>query len=99
MEKRVASVAKIENPSPGTGEDDLHEGDDARSKSLQLGGTGPNFGKVFGKYAIFLGEVREELRKVSWPTRKVVVTETVVVVVFCIFFTALITGLDWFMAL
>ena len=75
------------------GEEELDERDEARNRSLQLGG-GPGFGKVFGKYATFLGDVREELRKVTWPTRKMVVTETIVVLVVLAFFTLLITGLD-----
>ena len=73
--------------------DEADERDEARERSLQLGG-GQGFGKIFGKYAVFLGDVREELRKVTWPTRKMVVTETIVVLVVLIFFTLLITGLD-----
>ena len=69
------------------------EGDSARERSLQLGGGVPFTGRL-GRYAIFLGEVREEMRKVTWPTRKMVVTETIVVIIFVIFFTCLITGLD-----
>lgn len=68
------------------------EEDDARSRSLKLGG-GPNIG-FLGKYARFLLEVREELRKVTWPTRRMVVIETIVVLVVLVFFTLLITGLD-----
>ncbi len=73
----------------GGGDDE----DDARARSLQLGGKGPSLG-FLGKYAKFLGEVREELRKVTWPTRKMVITETIVVLVVLVFFTLLITGLD-----
>jgi preprotein translocase subunit SecE len=69
------------------------EEDDARSRSLQLGGGGPNIGAL-SKYTTFLRDVREELRKVTWPTRKMVVTETIVVLVVLVFFTLLITGLD-----
>jgi preprotein translocase subunit SecE len=79
------------NGGDGGGGDD--EEDDARSRSLKLGGTGPNLG-FLGKYAKFLGEVREEMRKVTWPTRKMVITETIVVLVVLVFFTLLITGLD-----
>lgn len=77
----------------GGGNDGSDDGDDARSRSLQLGGKGPNLG-FLGKYAKFLLEVREELRKVTWPTRKMVITETIVVLVVLVFFTLLITGLD-----
>lgn len=69
--------------------------DDARARSLSLGGTGGGLptGKLF-KVFEFLGAVREEMRKVTWPTRRMVITESVVVVVFVIFFTCLIVGLD-----
>ena len=75
------------------GTDEANEEDDARSRSLQLGGGGMSLGG-FGKYTKFLSDVREELRKVTWPTRKMVVTETIVVLVVLVFFTLLITGLD-----
>lgn len=68
--------------------------DEARAKSLQLGGGGMPAGAFFGKYLTFLGEVREEMRKVTWPTRRTVVIETIVVIVITIFFTLLITGVD-----
>jgi len=77
----------------GGGDGGSDDGDDARARSLQLGGSGPNLG-FLGKYATFLGEVREEMRKVTWPTRKMVITETIVVLVVLVFFTLLITGLD-----
>lgn len=75
-------------------DDELLEGDDARSRSLSLGGA-PNISlggasKLFG----FFTSVRDEMRKVTWPTRRMVVTETVVVVAVVIFFTSLIVGLD-----
>ena len=43
----------------------------------------------------FLREVRQELRKVSWPTRQEVATYTVVVLVSVTFVTVLVFGLDW----
>lgn len=94
-------MEKTEHTSLPEGEEQQpqDEEDAARAKSLQLGGTGPGLGGFFGKYARFLGEVREELKKVSWPTRKVVVTETIVVLVITIFFTLMITGLDQMFAL
>jgi preprotein translocase subunit SecE len=42
----------------------------------------------------FLREVVSELRKVIWPTRKQLVTYTIVVVVFVSFMVALTFGLD-----
>lgn len=67
---------------------------DARDRSLQLGGGGIPVGKWLGKYVTFLSEVREEMRKVTWPTRKMVVTETIVVLVVVVFFTIMIVQLD-----
>lgn len=84
---------------PQGGDEPQDEEDEARSRSLQLGGGGIPGGAVFGKYTRFFSEVREEMRKVTWPTRKMVVTETIVVLAVLIFFTGLLTGLDWIFAL
>jgi preprotein translocase subunit SecE len=82
------------NPEAPEGvEEAIEEEDEARARSLQLGGGGPNLG-FLSNYTKFLADVREEMRKVTWPTRKQVVTETVVVLVVLVFFTLLITGLD-----
>lgn len=43
----------------------------------------------------FLREVVAELRKVIWPTRKQLVTYTIVVLVFVSFMVALVAGLDF----
>lgn len=67
--------------------------DEARERSLQLGGGIPG-GRFFGRYAAFIQEVRLELGKVTWPSRKQVVTETIVVLCVVAFFTLLITGVD-----
>jgi preprotein translocase subunit SecE len=42
----------------------------------------------------FLREVIAELGKVIWPTRKELVTYTIVVIIFVSIMTALVTGLD-----
>lgn len=42
----------------------------------------------------FIGEVVSEMRKVIWPTRPQMVTYTIVVLVFLVFMTALVTGVD-----
>jgi preprotein translocase subunit SecE len=42
----------------------------------------------------FLREVRAELRKVDWPTRRELVTSTVVVLVTVVVLTTLVAGLD-----
>ena len=43
----------------------------------------------------FLSEVRSELKKVAWPTRKEVVNSTIVVLIAVVFMTTLIFGYDY----
>ncbi|HXF56450.1 MAG TPA: preprotein translocase subunit SecE [Actinomycetota bacterium] len=43
----------------------------------------------------FLKEVRQELRKVVWPSRQEVVAYATVVLVTVVVLTALVFGLDW----
>ena len=43
----------------------------------------------------YIRQVAEELRKVIWPTRNQMVTYTVVVLLFLIFMTALVSGVDF----
>lgn len=43
----------------------------------------------------YLKQVFEELRKVIWPTRSQMVTYTIVVFLFLIFMTALVSGVDF----
>ncbi|HYK27448.1 MAG TPA: preprotein translocase subunit SecE [Streptosporangiaceae bacterium] len=45
--------------------------------------------------AKFVGEVRDELRKVVWPTRKELVTYTTVSLIFILIMVALVTSLDY----
>ncbi len=45
--------------------------------------------------AAFLREVRSELRKVIWPTRKELVTYTTVAVVFILITVAIVTASDY----
>ena len=91
-------LTKAPDPDDRAGSGEPGE-DDARSRSLSLGGSPGvslgGFSKTFG----FLTSVRDEMRKVSWPTRRMVITETVVVVIVVIFFTCLIVGLDHVFAL
>ena len=42
----------------------------------------------------YLGEVRDEMRKVAWPKRPEVIRYSIVVVVTVIIYTALVGGLD-----
>ena len=43
---------------------------------------------------VFVREVRSELRKVIWPTRKELMTYTTVAVVFILFMVGIVTGID-----
>jgi preprotein translocase subunit SecE len=45
--------------------------------------------------ALFFRQVVGELRKVIWPTRKELVTYTVVCMVFVIFMVTIVTSLDY----
>jgi preprotein translocase subunit SecE len=42
----------------------------------------------------FVSEVRDELRKVVWPTRKELTTYTTVALVFILIMVGIVTGLD-----
>ncbi len=44
---------------------------------------------------VFVREVRSELRKVIWPTRKELVTYTTVAVVFIMIMVGIVTGVDY----
>lgn len=46
----------------------------------------------------FLREVRQELRKVAWPTRDETISYSIIVFVTLIFMTGLIFALDWVFA-
>ena len=45
--------------------------------------------------ALFYRQIVAELRKVIWPTRKQLVTYTIVVLVFVSFMVSLVAGLDY----
>ena len=48
----------------------------------------------FGNLRTFLGEVRNELKRVTWPSQKEVYATTVVVILTSIFFGLYLWGLD-----
>jgi preprotein translocase subunit SecE len=50
---------------------------------------------LFGRLGLFLRQVVAELRKVIWPTRKELVTYTIVVIVFVAAMAAIIAGYDY----
>jgi len=43
----------------------------------------------------YLGEVRGELRKVAWPTKKEVINSTIIVLIAVVVMTSLIFGFDY----
>jgi preprotein translocase subunit SecE len=45
--------------------------------------------------AEFVSEVRDELRKVVWPTRKELVTYTTVALIFILIMVGIVSGLDY----
>jgi preprotein translocase subunit SecE len=52
-----------------------------------------------GRFALFIRQVVAELRKVVTPTRRELISFTLVVLVFVIIMMALVGGLDWVNAL
>ncbi len=50
---------------------------------------------LFGKIAVFLGEVRSETKKVSWPTRKEAIKYTLIVAGVSLAVAAFLGGLDF----
>ncbi len=55
---------------------------------------GPRRGNIFVRIARYLREVVSEMRKVIWPTRKEMITYSIVVVLFLVFMIAMTWGLD-----
>ena len=43
----------------------------------------------------FLSEVRNELKRVTWPSRKEVYATTLVVILVSVFFAAYLASVDW----
>ena len=62
-----------------------------------ISAPGKMFKKVtgsFGNFRNFLNEVRNELKRVTWPSRKEVYATTLVVIVTSIFFGVYLFSLD-----
>jgi preprotein translocase subunit SecE len=53
----------------------------------------------FGRLSLFFRQVVNELKKVVTPTRKELVSYTLVVLVFVVIMMALVGGLDWVFSL
>jgi preprotein translocase subunit SecE len=65
-----------------------------RGSDRTLSGRREEQASAITRLVRFLREVVAELRKVIWPTRKELVTYTIVVLVFVSFMVALVAGLD-----
>ncbi|MFM9134796.1 MAG: preprotein translocase subunit SecE [bacterium] len=50
---------------------------------------------IFARMALFIRQVVAELRKVIWPTRKELVTYTIVVIVFVTIMAAIVAAMDF----
>ncbi|MBM3259959.1 MAG: preprotein translocase subunit SecE [Candidatus Sericytochromatia bacterium] len=90
----------MSNPSsvPPSGRQEAGEASAAEpvDRALQLKGFSlPTFGPSMGKAGTFLSEVGEEFQKISWPTRRQVLVETLVVIFVCAFLTGLVMAYDW----
>jgi preprotein translocase subunit SecE len=72
--------------------------DNAKDASLKAReGSGGLFGKPvewWDRARTFLTEVRSELKRVTWPSRKEVYATTIVVIITSIFFGLYLWGLD-----
>lgn len=68
--------------------------------ALSLKGAGgipglDRLGPGFRNIRAFLQEVAAEFRKISWPTRPQIVTETGVVILISAILTGMVMGYDW----
>ncbi|MBM3688816.1 MAG: preprotein translocase subunit SecE [Actinobacteria bacterium] len=75
-------------PAPRTTRNDRQEGTVSEAR-------GDARLSIFGRLALFIRQVVAELRKVIWPTRKELVTYTIVVVVFVLAMAAIVAGFDF----
>ncbi|MFC4335794.1 preprotein translocase subunit SecE [Salininema proteolyticum] len=67
--------------------------DDTGKKTT--GKKSPKNAKRKGGLGLFFRQVIEQLRKVVYPTKKQLVTYSIVVLIFVLFMMAYIGGLDW----
>jgi preprotein translocase subunit SecE len=71
-------------------------GNKAQRKAAAMTRTQPDAEKksFFGRLKQYLHEVRQELRKVTWPTREQMIAFTAVTLITSIVLTGVIFGLD-----
>ena len=87
----LADVDDLETTALDLDLDD--EGEPRKGKKSEKGAKGSTRNPFLFVWN-YLGQVIAELRKVIWPNRKQMVSYTTVVLVFLIFMTALISGVD-----
>ena len=79
-----------------TGQDRMEAMRERRSVTAGGGGVGGRGGERKRTSArVFLKQVRQELKKVAWPSRQEMIAYTVVVLVAVVFLTALVFGMDF----
>jgi len=64
------------------------------SKPVKKNAKKKSFGNVFKKIVRFVKDVIVELKKVTWPSRKNLISYTIAVIVFVIIMMAVIYGID-----
>ena len=84
----VADVEKVEKVEKAA------KGDDGKSAPAGIAGVLGWPGRKLAEGRAFLTEVRTELKKVTWPSRKEVSSTTVVVIATSVFFGFYLWGLD-----
>jgi len=72
----------------------MDNGKDAPVKREESAGLLGKPAEWWGRGRTFLTEVRAELRRVTWPSRKEVYATTIVVIVTSVFFGTYLWGLD-----
>ncbi|MFH0791890.1 MAG: preprotein translocase subunit SecE [bacterium] len=50
---------------------------------------------IIDKLSIFLGEVKNETKKVDWPTRQQTIKYTIIVIGFCLVVAIYLGGIDY----
>lgn len=84
---------RAEPPASDTGASAL--GSPGKGRPTPGRTAAPKKPSLFARLMRYLREVVGELRKVIWPSRKQLVTYTIVVLVFVSFMVAFIALLDW----
>lgn len=89
---RVSS-ADVPPGVPGPRAARFGEGVEGKGARRERGVTGPRTGP-FQRLGNFLHDVREEMRRVSWPTAKEVQNTTIITIIAVIFFAVYLFGVD-----